>query len=74
MNPTTILVLPNICLNPIYVEGLESPLTAVADVLDEQGKREFAFALRNAITICQAFSSVNLRKTHILSPEPPASR
>jgi hypothetical protein len=39
----------------------------MADILDEQGKYEFAINLRYAASICEVFSKVNLKKTHELS-------
>ncbi len=57
------IVLPNILLNPVFVNGLREPLEAVAEILDEQRKESFALALRNAATICETFSVVNLEKS-----------
>ena len=60
--PKTIIALPNILLNPIYVSGLDQPLLSVADILDEQNKPEYARALREAATACDTFAKVNLLK------------
>lgn len=59
----TLLVLPNLLLNPVYVQGLRNPLESVAEILDEQDKPEFALALRYAAQICEAFVAINLTKT-----------
>lgn len=62
MTKLTKLNLPNILLNPVYVEGLEQPLNTVADILDEQSRHEYALALRYAATVCNAFVKLNITK------------
>lgn len=66
MEDKEVLVLPNILLNSIYVEGLSQPLDMVADILDEQDKSEFALALRYASIVCKAFCQINILETHKL--------
>jgi len=61
-----IIVLPNLLLNPLYIGEMDQPLDSIADVLDSQGKHEFALACRNAAIICKTFSKVHLDKTHEL--------
>lgn len=55
--------MPNILNNSVYVTGLRNPLEDVADVLDMQGKYEYARALRDAATICETYAAVNIAKT-----------
>ncbi len=65
------IVLPNLLYNPTFVAGLEEPLLAVAEVLEEQDKSEFAMSVRYAAIICKAFVKINLTKEDILyDPKP----
>lgn len=66
MPTETIIALPNLLLNPVYVAGLIQPLLDVAEILDEQGRHEHARALRDAGTIANAFARVNLEKSATL--------
>lgn len=61
-----LLVLPCTHLNAVWVEGLRKPLEEVAEILDEQDHPEYARALRDAATICDAFSIINIKRTHTL--------
>lgn len=65
-----IIVLPTLLENPAYVSGLDQPLELVADALDQDGKHEFALALRNAATICKTFAKV-IAGTHIVYTKKP---
>lgn len=56
------ITLPNALTNAVYVKGLQEPLESVAQLLEADGKRNFARALREASTVCQAFANVNLLK------------
>ena len=55
-----VIVMPNLLNNSVYVTGLRNPLEAVAEVLDVQGKYEYAKALRDAATICETYAKVNI--------------
>jgi hypothetical protein len=66
-----LIVLPKILSNPVYVEGLDEPLQLIADILADQGEHNYARSLREAAIVCQAFSQVNLRKTHTLYKDEP---
>ncbi len=61
------IILPNLLLNPVYVSGLREPLEAVAEILDEQDKHEFALALRYAATVCETFCEIHLTKSAVLA-------
>lgn len=60
---TQIIILPKLLTNSIYVKGLREPLEAVAEVLDLQDKHEYANALRDAATIVEVFTKINLENT-----------
>lgn len=61
-NAKTLIVLPNILNNPVYVDGLKQPLELVAEILDEQNKSLYALALRESCQIIDAFVKINLLK------------
>lgn len=62
--PSSVLVMPKLLCNAIYVEGLAQPLNAIADVLDEQDRSEYARAIRASLSIVDYYTKVVLNKTH----------
>jgi hypothetical protein len=61
-----LIVLPNYLSNPVFLEGIDQPLNDIADILDEQDRHQHASAVRDALTIIQTFTKVNINKTHNL--------
>lgn len=62
----TYISMPNLLMNPAYLEGMQIPLEHIAEILDDQDRPEHALMVRYAAHIVRAYTSVNVIKSHKL--------
>jgi hypothetical protein len=60
----SVLVMPKILCNSVFVAGLDQPLSAIVDVLEAQNRPEHARAVRSAMAIVDCYVKGTLDKTH----------